>query len=107
MKHIDCPLCGFPNPITRDACEFCAAGLKEAVMNDPDVIPCLTCEGTGMVHLQDEDKYEKDPENQCLPCVDCEGTGRKALSDMRAEATKKGFLRSVGALFDLLDIFGK
>lgn len=107
MKRIDCPICGFPNPIIRDTCEFCDAGLKEAVMNDSDVIPCPTCEGTGMVHLQYEVKYEENPENQRLPCADCEGSGRKALSDARAEAMKKGFRRSLGTLFDLLDILGR
>lgn len=107
-KRIAYPICGFPNPIIRDACEFCDVGLKEAVMNDPDVIPCPTCEGTGMVHRQYADKVEENPETQRLPCADCEGSGRKALSDARAEAMKKGFLRSAdGILFDRLHILGK
>ncbi len=107
MKHIECPICSFPNSIQRTVCEFCNASLEEALGNDPEIVPCATCSGTGLVHLDYVETYNEDPQNQSLPCADCGGSGRKALPDERVAAMKKGLPDILETVFGLLELFGK
>jgi hypothetical protein len=107
MKHIDCPICGFPNPVNRKICEFCDVSLKEALLEDPELIPCPTCEGTGSIVLNYKDSCAKNPEDQWLPCADCGGAGRKALPDIRASVMKKGAPGIIDLISNLLEIFSK
>ena len=95
MKHIDCPGCGFPNPINRENCEFCDASLEDALLEDPELIPCATCNGTGLIYLQYEERFGEEPENQWLSCADCGGSGRKALPDIRAAEMNKGCFKFI------------
>lgn len=105
MKHINCPTCGFPNPINLVTCEFCDAALKDALLEDPELIPCATCNETGLIHLEYADSNDDDPEDQWLPCASCGGTGRMSLPDIRAAGMNKGCFGVIDLAVGLFEIF--